>query len=449
MIKGIIALGVLAVVLSTPAAAADNHSYKERQHGSAYSIRNFMSRNHDNEYEIIIAMSGGGTRAAAFAYGVLKALRAETLPEKNHQSLLDEVDVISSVSGGSFTAAYYGLYGNKIFSDFEPDFLYTDVESELYSVLLKPSSWFSKSGRTGEAIEYYQERLFGEATFADIQKAGGPLIIINATDLGNRVRFSFLQEFFDPLCSNLSTYPVANAVAASAAVPVVFNPVVLENYDTCDNSTNRFLESSDKEISKVSESTWRGLVGYRDKENKKYVHLVDGGISDNLGLLSLYDTAEIGGGHEKFIQRGGNKIPKHYIIISIDASVSPERTINLSPDEPSITDTVSAMSEVQFFRYNTSTRQLIEDWVDEYVKLAAERNIEIEPYIININFSPMAIIDEKRRKFLNNIPTDLTLEKEQVDIAIEEGFVQLQNHPDFLRFRRNIAEEAKKLSTTP
>ena len=45
--------------------------------------------------------------------------------------LLDEVDTISGVSGGSFPAAYFGLYGDRIFEDFEERFLYRNVQGAL------------------------------------------------------------------------------------------------------------------------------------------------------------------------------------------------------------------------------------------------------------------------------------------------------------------------------
>ncbi len=53
---------------------------------------------------------------ASFAYGVLKELsRTQMSTDKSSRPLLHEVDVISSVSGGSFTSAYYTLHGDRIF----------------------------------------------------------------------------------------------------------------------------------------------------------------------------------------------------------------------------------------------------------------------------------------------------------------------------------------------
>ena len=90
----------------------------------------------------MLTFSGGGTRAAALAYGVLEVLRATPIVwEGERRSLLDEVDVISAVSGGSFTAAYYALKRERAFADFESAFLKRDVEADLRRQLLSPVNW--------------------------------------------------------------------------------------------------------------------------------------------------------------------------------------------------------------------------------------------------------------------------------------------------------------------
>ena len=66
----------------------------------------------------------GALAPAAFSYGVLETLRdTKVLIDGRERRLLDEVDWISGVSGGSFTAAYYGLFRDRIFEDFEARFL--------------------------------------------------------------------------------------------------------------------------------------------------------------------------------------------------------------------------------------------------------------------------------------------------------------------------------------
>lgn len=107
------------------------------------------------------------------------------------------------------------------------------MEQELIRGLLDPRQWFNSTGRTEMAVRYYEEQVFRGATFADMQREEAPLILINASDLGHGLRFSFTQEYFNLLCSDISNFPVARAVTASSAVPVLFNPVVVQNYFDC------------------------------------------------------------------------------------------------------------------------------------------------------------------------------------------------------------------------
>lgn len=129
----------------------------------------------------------------------------------------------------------------------------------------------------------------------------------------------------------------------------------------------------------------------------------------------------------------------HYVIISIDASTKPESSISQSAKEPGISDTISAMTDIQLHRFNTTTRGLIEKWSEDYGKMTSSMmGVDVETYLININLSDFAIPDKARHQFLNNVPTDLALESDQVDALIMEGFIQMQNHPEFLRFLGNI-----------
>src|ERR1700752_3375063 len=104
------------------------------------SLHQFQRQWHrgDQEDLVILAFSGGGTRAAAFSYGVLETLRSMEVVTKTGRKtrLLDEVDVITGVSGGSFTALAYGLYGEKLFDQYEARFLKRNVQGELTSGVL-------------------------------------------------------------------------------------------------------------------------------------------------------------------------------------------------------------------------------------------------------------------------------------------------------------------------
>ena len=138
---------------------------------------------------VILAFSGGGTRASAFSYGVLEALRRIEIvgPQGQKGRMLDEVDMITGVSGGSFTALAYGLYGDKLFDIYETSFLKRNVQGELIRRILNPlhwgALWSNGWGRSEVAAQLYDDILFHGATFADLDRGDGPLIVATATDI--------------------------------------------------------------------------------------------------------------------------------------------------------------------------------------------------------------------------------------------------------------------------
>ena len=67
-----------------------------------------------------VTLSGGGARAAAFGLGVLEELKATQFElDGRPTTLLDEVGLISGVSGGSILAGYYAAFGDEVFTRFE------------------------------------------------------------------------------------------------------------------------------------------------------------------------------------------------------------------------------------------------------------------------------------------------------------------------------------------
>jgi len=411
----------------------------EKKPGS-YSIKEYV-RNHDyGDVGISLAFSGGGTRAAALAYGVLKELRDTVVVVNGQQrSLLEEVDWISSVSGGSFTSAYYGLHGDRIFEDFESAFLRRNVQSSLIQRLLNPLQWFRSTGRTEMAIQFYDRNIFHGATFADMRRVeDAPLIMINASDLGYGARFSFIQEYFDLLCSEVTTFPVARAVAASSAVPVLFNPVVVRNYADCKKEEPEWLRKAmvraeqDPELAEVV----RGLATYFHSEKRQYAHFVDGGITDNLGLRASYEFLEVMGDIKGFYARHrGRPLPGHFAFISVDAATDPEPEMDTSNKQPSIAETVAAMSDIQLHRYNAATLALMENTVERWAETLSTPDDPIVPHFAYISFSDLP---PPQQPYFNQIPTSFSLSDEQVDRLISAGRELLRNNPDFQHLLRRL-----------
>ncbi len=406
-----------------------------------YSIKGIYGREGSGDIGLTLAFSGGGTRAAALAYGVLEELRDTTVMiDGQPRRLLDEVDTISSVSGGSFTSAYYGLYGDQIFEDYKEVFLTQDIEHKLLRGVLNPFRWFGSETRTEMAVKIYEEQVFHGATFADMQRAGGPLVLINASDLAYGVRFSFVQEYFDLLCSNLSTFPVARAVTASSAVPLLFPPVVVKDYQDCAiTGKPEWLEKSTEleRNNPALEEIIRGLETYYDPANRQYAHLVDGGITDNLGLRAIYDVMELAGGPLSFYKKTNyGRPPRYAAVISVNASTDPVSEINKTNKKPSFGEIISSMSSAQLHRYNDATIQLMQQSMTEWEQGLSTPEQQFTAYFVKLGF--IDIPQSEDRSFFNAIPTSFNLSEEQVDRLIEAGRELLRNNPDYQRLLADL-----------
>src|SRR5437773_2875660 len=207
---------------------------------TGYTFQTRQKHFRSEENIVVLAFSGGGTRAAAFSYGVLEFLRRTEIvaPNGSKFRLIDSIDVITGVSGGSFTALAYGLYGDKLFDDYEQRFLKRNVQGELIARALNPIYWADLSstgwGRSELAAQLYDEVLFNGATFGDLDRGDGPFILASATDISSGSRLTFNQNLWNALCSNLDPVRLSRAAAASSAVPVVLSSVTINNYGgTC------------------------------------------------------------------------------------------------------------------------------------------------------------------------------------------------------------------------
>ncbi len=187
------------------------------------------------------------------------------------------------------------------------------------------------------AVKLCAKEVFHGATFNDMKRPGSPLTLINASDLGYGVRFSFVQDYFNLLCSDISKYPVVREVTASSAVPVLFNPVVVENYQDYKKGKPAWLVAAEKRSAGDPEMTLtrEGLNTYFRKDRRKCAHFVDGGITDNLGLRAIYEIVEISGGAKAFVEKKlDRKPPRRLVVISVNASTDPEPEMDVSNKQP-------------------------------------------------------------------------------------------------------------------
>jgi NTE family protein len=466
-----------AVVLMLAAAACYPANRRLERHDvrGGYRYENLTATPATNTEKtfVILTFSGGGTRAAAFAYGVLEELGATDLG--GGRTLLDEVDVISSVSGGSFTAAYFALVGSEEFFDTFPDaVLYRQLESGLILRLLAPWNWpkllSPRYGRSDLADQYYGAKIFRRRTFGELA-ARRPFLILNATDIGRGAQFAFTQDHFDRLCSDLAPLAISRAVTASSAFPIAFTPLTLENHgwEACGYREPEWVTNAAEDLDVSPQlydlaKTWRS---YRDADRRPYVHLSDGGIADNIGLRAI-EPAMLGlvavdeQGETRGLDLNG-KINRgeveRLVVIAVDAKPEAEPSSDRSARPPSIATVLNASATNPMENYSSDTverfRALFDDWRDDSAAFAARqagcdrlaaalcesrrdrssceeqtrsrcreeenatemfRPPDPELYLIHVRFEQ--IPDEQAKQQLKGIATRLQLPKPEVDALV-------------------------------
>ncbi|MCP9447709.1 MAG: patatin-like phospholipase family protein [Nitrospira sp.] len=410
---------------------------------------------------LCLAFSGGGTRAAALSYGVLEKLRHTRLTWKGvEKSLLDEVDCISSVSGGSFTAAYYGLFGDRIFEEFRPKFLDVNIQRTLIWRLFNPINWVRLASpyfnRIDLAAEYYDEHLFEGNTFVALaQPPRRPFVIINATNMVNGERFEFTQEQFDFLASDLSSYPVARAVAASSAFPFLLSPITLKNYPHVEFQLPKDYQAGlhDYDDNRRRYYWAKNRTIYLDDEQYPYLHLMDGGLSDNIGLRPIEAAYRRTGG---FIRRLINegRIEK-LVIIVVNARTVEKDDLSRSESPPGILTVAAKTATIAMEHYSVETIETMKELRRERMKAqhnlaACQKRLDqcpgstplpafattIDPYVIEVNFE--ALRDPAQRDDLQSLPTSFALTGEQVDALIQVGQQLLEESPDYRAFLEDL-----------
>lgn len=232
-------LAAIALLIAGCATFPETPSISQVDLSSGYRFANLerTARNSEETF-IVLTLSGGGTRAAALAYGVMQKMREMPI-DGGRRTLLDEVDVISSVSGGSFAAAYYGLFGQeRFFSEFHDAVLHRKIQRSLLLQVLAPWNWprllSPTFGRGDLSDEYYDRKIFAGRTYAEMAPHL-PFVILNASDMSTGAQFPFTQAGFDRLCANLSKVHISRGVVSSSAFPVGFSPLAFNNYpkDQC------------------------------------------------------------------------------------------------------------------------------------------------------------------------------------------------------------------------
>jgi NTE family protein len=412
---------------------------------------------------VLLSFSGGGKRSAAFGYGVLKGLRDYPVTVDGSQKrLLDTIDIMSSVSGGSFPAAYYGLHHDKIFTDFEKDFLNQDIEAYIWGSYLLP--WrFAKAlfnpnyGTNDRMAEVYDKFMFHGATFADLQRVGRPLVSINATDVDTGLEFMFVQDQFDLICSDLQSYPIARAVAASNGFPILFNPITLKSYRSQCNgrvpawiqAENNKAKNKDNLLSRTHELA-RSHSLYLDADRTQWVHLLDGGIADNLAMRGIINMGMVlSGDIDDLGKRFDLSRIRRIVVISADGQAESDTATSRQVHLSGLGQLFNVVSGTQIDRYNYETMILARQQFDVLRDAVKKERCEKGPRdkdghtcddvkVFFAHLSLSGITDKAERERLGKIPTGLSIDPADVAQLVAAGEAQVKQSPDLAAFRDSL-----------
>ena len=420
----------------------------------------------DGELYIGLAFSGGGFRATAFAYGMLEELRAAGVQTGTPSGLLDQVRLVSGVSGGSIMAAQFGLRGPAGLPGFREQFLLTDGEANMVTSSLNPLTIAKgvAGGVNGRDTfgRYLDETLFKGATFGDLRKTSRIKTWINATDMANNTPFLFSPETFDALCSDLSKVHLSEAVAASAAFPLVFTPIVLKAHQgKCDYREPDWLTAAryNPEATAAMRAHARALESYTNPDEVKFVKLLDGGITDNFGTTGLaVERARAQVPYAPLTAEEAVKL-KRMLFLVANAGVEEDYDWTQQVSGPggvnlAISIATSAMSAASRSGYD-SMRGELRFWEAELIEwrcalpLVEVRRLrgstagwDCKDVKLFVGEASFASLPPAMRDKLNKVPTRLKLDTGQVDTVIEAGRLATRMTPEFNGFLASLSGNA-------
>jgi NTE family protein len=414
---------------------------------------------------ILMTFSGGGSRAAALAEAVLREMAATSYAASDGSHVLTEdVKLISSVSGGSVTSAWFGLHRDPRhpdgdLDDLRSDFLTKDNMAALELDAVNPITWFGLVTGNFTRIEaeeaLFNDRLFHGATLAALNQPDRPYIVFNATDMAGGETFALVPRRFDDVCSSYDALPVATAVSASAAFPILLTPVGFQDFsDHCagrlrngdwikvdlsippypPNPYTPYLNLPEYKEARYANDLRHGPNPYRDIQ---YLYFLDGGLADNLGTQSLrsaliapYDDA----GVLRAINDG--KI-RRLVIIVVNARSDPPNKLYQQQTQPGLVSMVQTVTSVPLDANTANSETALSGLLGELSQAAAgagpsARFGGIKIYGITVDYDQIPADTPAHRQLRDqakDVPTAWTLTGPELQLTEDAGHFLLRRHP--------------------
>jgi NTE family protein len=407
---------------------------------------------------VALSFSGGGTRAAAFSYGVLTAFDETPTPNRS-TSLLDRIDFVTGVSGGSVLAAYYGLKKRAALADFKQRFLLRNAEENLQTDLNLLSIARGLQGGINDPTRFpkwLDDNLFEHATFKSLLYQRRPYIWINASDIYDRTPFVFGRVLFGTLCSDLSNYPISLAVAASAAVPVVFAPVVVQGFPGgCSVPLPDWVQRvrNNPDAPPLLKLFANAMHRYHSGE-VRFVKLLDGGIVDNYGLAG-FTIARLSANtpYGPLEPKEAVKL-RRLLFLVVDAGPAPSGAWSQTVEGPSGVNLITAAADTATESGAVGSYSAFQDTMNEWQNALIDWRCKLSPterlhfgaptgwncrdvkiFVGRVAFDQLG---PQRAAALNSVQTAFKLPPDQVEMVISAGHDAVQNSSVFRSFLTSL-----------
>jgi NTE family protein len=473
--RSVIAALALASLFAGCATRLENHPLPA---GKSNEERRVIDLQKPERPVILIAISGGGSRAAALGWVVLRELERYRYSNSDDTArpLLDDIAVISSVSGGSVIAASFALDGTRSLDRFESDFLKPDNTKALGAGALNPLRLLTGASQSDLVEELFDRQLFGGKTFAELNRPNKPYLVLNATDMISGQVFGFTPQRFDDICSDLDAQTISSGVAASAAVPLIFTPIAFRNHsvDNCLGRpiplwvTNRlggryapYLNVDEFKLARYSNDLRRGKDRFRDIE---YLYFLDGGLADNLAIHGLLEAlsspyaarivAPARGGNGSagtLLQALNEGRIRKVVVVVVNARADPNDDASTRSERPGIFGVINSVVSVPIDSATSSVGAQMDTLLAEFNAAGGGSTSDavgaagLKVYHIVVDFDQLRVTDPAQRALRDEakqIPTLWTITKPNLDTIEKAGTLLLRQHPCFQRLLGDMAISA-------
>jgi NTE family protein len=428
-----------------------------------------------------MTFSGGGSRAAALAASVLKdmARRTYSLPSGRY-ALTSDIKLISSVSGSSVTAAWFGWKRNDLHPDGDLDalrdkFLSKDNMSELEWEAANPITWFRLAFTSYTRIEaledLFDRKLFGGAKMQELNQPGKPIILLNATDIAGGNTFALSPDRMDDICSSLDDLKISTGVSASAAFPVLLSPVSFRDYSDACAGNLRSAKWITMALSSTADTVHQNLERYRQArysndlrhgENPfrtiENLYFLDGGLADNVGIKTLLWNLVSVQSSTGLLTALDSGHFKKLVIVVVNARSDPPNGLYQREATPGLVSAINAVTSVPIDANTTNSQNALSQVLTQIASYAASgdpakyRGMKV--YGVTVDFDQIPSDTPEHRKLrdaIKDIPTSWTLSQDQLQSIDDATLLLLRADPCYAALINdlNASRGPEELSSKP